>query len=135
MYAVDPDGKNLKDLTPFEGVKIGSVNLIKDTDYVVVTMNKNNKQIFEPYKINFVTGETTQLFENKDPKNPIDNFIFDKDGNLRGYTVLVNGLTTHTYYKNLQTGKFDLVKKQTGRILLVLLILMKTLKIKTKLMW
>ncbi|MCL1674501.1 S9 family peptidase [Elizabethkingia meningoseptica] len=111
LYAVDPDGKNLKDLTPFEGVKIGSVNLIKDTDYVVVTMNKNNKQIFEPYKINFVTGETTQLFENKDPKNPIDNFIFDKDGNLRGYTVLVNGLTTHTYYKNLQTGKFDLVKK------------------------
>jgi hypothetical protein len=41
---------------------------VKDTDFVVVTMNKNNKQIFEPFKINFVTGETTQLLENKDPK-------------------------------------------------------------------
>ncbi|SPW32797.1 Prolyl tripeptidyl peptidase precursor [Elizabethkingia miricola] len=111
LYATDTDGKNLKDLTPFEGVKIGFAMPVKDTDFVVVTMNKNNKQIFEPFKINFVTGETTQLLENKDPKNPINDYIFDKDGNLRGYTILVNGLTTHTYYKDLQTGKFNLLKK------------------------
>ncbi|MFP3591207.1 prolyl oligopeptidase family serine peptidase [Chryseobacterium sp. SIMBA_038] len=110
LYAADVDGKNLKDLTPFDGVKIGSANIIKDTDFAVVTMNKNNKQIFEPFKINFVTGEMTQLFENKDPKNPIDDYLFDKEGNLRGYTVLENGLTTKTYYKDLQTGKFNLLK-------------------------
>lgn len=110
LYAADVDGKNLKDLTPFEGVKIGSATIIKDTDFAVVTMNKNNKQIFEPFKINFVTGEMTQLFENKDPKNPIDDYLFDKEGNLRGYTVLENGLTTKTYYKDLQTGKFNLLK-------------------------
>ncbi|ASW73210.1 peptidase S9 [Chryseobacterium piperi] len=111
LYATDTDGSNSKDLTPFEGVTLGSVRLIKDTDFVVVTMNKNNRQIFEPYKINFVTGEMVQLYENKDSKNPIDEYIFDKDGNLRGYTVLVNGLTTHTYYKDLATGQFNLVKK------------------------
>lgn len=110
LYAADIDGKNLKDLTPFDGVTIGLVQIIKDTDFVVVTMNKNNKQIFEPFKINFVTGEMTQLFENKDPKNPIDGYLFDKEGNLRGYTILENGLTTKTYYKNLQSGKFDLLK-------------------------
>lgn len=110
LYAADVDGKNLKDLTPFEGVKIGSATIIKDTDFAVVTMNKNNKQIFEPFKINFVTGEMTQLFENKDPKNPIDDYLFDKEGNLRGYIVLENGLTTKTYYKDLQTGKFNLLK-------------------------
>jgi len=110
LYAADIDGKNLKDLTPFDGVKIGFVNIIKDTDFAVVTLNKNNKQIFEPYKINFVTGEMTQLFENKDPKNPIDDYLFDKEGNLRGYKVLENGLTTKTYYKDLQTGKFNLLK-------------------------
>jgi len=110
LYAADIDGKNLKDLTPFDGVTIGLVQIIKDTDFVVVTMNKNNKQIFEPFKINFVTGEMTQLFENKDPKNPIDGYLFDKEGNLRGYTILENGLTTRTYYKNLQSGNFDLIK-------------------------
>lgn len=111
LYAADIDGKNLKDLTPFDGVTLNSVRLVKDTDFVVVAMNKNNKQIFEPYKINYITGQMTQLFENKDPKNPIDDYLFDKDGDLRGYTVLVNGLTTQTYYKDLTTGKFNLIKE------------------------
>lgn len=110
LYAADIDGGNLKDLTPFDGVTLGSVKLIKDTDFVVLTMNKNNKQIFEPYKINFVTGEIIQLYENKDVNSPIDDYIFDKDGNLRGYIVLENGLTTKTYYKDLKTEKFNLIK-------------------------
>lgn len=110
LYAADIDGKNLKDLTPFEGITLGMVNIIKDTPFVVVTMNKNNKQIFEPYKINFNTGEITQLYENKDVSSPIDNYIFDKEGNLRGYVVLENGLTSKLYYKDLETGKFNLLK-------------------------
>ncbi|OCA77398.1 peptidase S9 [Chryseobacterium artocarpi] len=110
LYAADVDGGNQKDLTPFDGITLGTIIPIKYTDFVVVTMNKNNKQIFEPYKINFVTGEITQLYENKDTKSPIDGYIFDKDGNLRGYNVLENGLTTKTYYKDLQTGKFNLLK-------------------------
>lgn len=110
LYAADIDGKNLKDLTPFEGITLNSVRLIKDTEFVIVTMNKNNKQIFEPYKINFNTGEITQLYENKDVKSPIDDYLFDRQGNLRGYTILENGLTTKLFYKDLQTGKFNLVK-------------------------
>ncbi|MGN7863440.1 prolyl oligopeptidase family serine peptidase [Chryseobacterium sp. 22458] len=110
LYASDIDGGNQKDLTPFDGVKVQAIIPIKDTDFVVVTMNKNNKQIFEPFKINFVTGEMTQLYENKDVNSPIDDYLFDKDGNLRGYSVLENGLTTKTYYKDLQTGKFNLIK-------------------------
>lgn len=110
MYAVDIDGQNLKDLTPFDGVTLNYADIIKDTEFVIVALNKNNKQIFEPYKINFNTGEMTQLFENKDVNNPVDGYIFDKKGNMRGYTVLENGLTTKTYYKDLETGKFNLIK-------------------------
>ncbi|KFF21600.1 alpha/beta hydrolase family protein [Chryseobacterium sp. JM1] len=110
LYAVDIDGKNLKDLTPFDGVTLNYANIIKDTEFVIVALNKNNKQIFEPYKINFNTGEMTQLYENKDVNNPIDGYIFDKKGNMRGYTVLENGLTTKTYYKDSETGKFNLIK-------------------------
>ncbi|KAA0128245.1 S9 family peptidase [Chryseobacterium sp. SN22] len=110
LYAADIDGKNLKDLTPFEGITLNSVRIIKDTPFVIVTMNKNNRQIFEPYKIDFNTGEMTRLYENKDVNSPIDNYIFDKQGNLRGYTILENGLTSKLYYKDLQTGKFNLLK-------------------------
>lgn len=111
IYAANIDGSNTKDLTPFDGVKASVVNILKEQkDYIIISMNKNNKQIFEPFKLNVVTGELTQLFENKDVNNPIQDFIFDKDGLMRGYTKLVNGVTNEIYYKDLVSGEFKLLK-------------------------
>lgn len=115
LYAVGIDGRNLKDLTPFDDVTLSYADIIKDTEFIIVTLNKNNKQIFEPYKINFNTGEMTQLYENKDINNPIDDYIFDKVGELRGYTVSENGLTNKIYYKDLETGKFNLIKSTSWK--------------------
>lgn len=74
-------------------------------------MNKNNKQIFEPYRLNAATGELTQLFENKDAANPIQGYDFDKDGNLRAYTKMVNGIEMELYYKDLATNEFKLITR------------------------
>ena len=112
VYAADIDGRNTKDLTPFDGVKAYIINILKDQkDYVIISMNKNNPQIFEPYKLNVVTGALEQLFENRDANNPIDDFIFDKDGVLRGYSKLVHGVDNELYYKDLETEKFHLLQQ------------------------
>lgn len=112
IHAVNVDGSNNVDLTPYEGVQAGIITILKDQkDHVIVMMNKNNKQVFEPYKLNIVTGEIEQLYENKDIANPIQGYDFDKDGNLRGYTRLVNGVETEQWYKDLTTGEFQLVKQ------------------------
>ncbi|MDR2475242.1 MAG: prolyl oligopeptidase family serine peptidase, partial [Bacteroidales bacterium] len=112
IYAVDIDGGNSRDLTPFDGVRAMLANELKDQkDYVIVLLNKNNPQIFEPYRLNIVTGDLVQLFENKDVNNPIQQFVFDKDGELRGYSKMVNGVEKELYYKDLSTGEFRLVKK------------------------
>lgn len=110
IYAVNLDGSNLKDMTPFDGVTASISKILKDQkDYIIISMNKNNKQVFEPYKLNVITGDLVQLFENKDIENPIQGFEFDKDGQLRGYTKLLNGVTNEMYYKNLKTGDFNLI--------------------------
>lgn len=112
IYASNIDGSNSKDLTPFDGVTASITKILKEQkDFVVISMNKNNKQIFEPYKLNVNTGELTQLYENKDVSNPIQGFEIDKDGNIRGYSKLVNGVENELYYKDLTTGQFNLVKK------------------------
>jgi len=112
IYAANIDGSNTRDLTPFDGVKADIVKILKDQkDYIIIEMNKNNKQIFEPYKLNVVTGDLTQLYENKDVTNPIQGYEFDKDGELRGYQKLVNGTQMEFYYKDLATGEFKLLKK------------------------
>lgn len=112
IYASNIDGSNTKDLTPYKNVKASIINMLKDQkDYIIISMNKNNPQIFEPFKLNVVTGKITQLYENKDPKNSIQAYEFDKDGELRGYSKIVNGVEEEFYYKNLDTGKFDLFHK------------------------
>ncbi len=112
IYVADIDGKNPKDLTPFDGVKAGIIRILKEQKNVmIIQMNKNNKQIFEPYKLNAATGELTQLFENKDAANPIQGYDFDKDGVLRAYTKMVNGIEMELYYKDLATNEFKLVTR------------------------
>lgn len=112
IYATDIDGENQRDLTPFEGAKAGILSLLKEQkDYIIVQLNKDNPQVFEPYKLNVVTGELQKLYENSDPANPIQGYDFDKEGNLRAFTKLVNGVEMELYYKNLSTGEFELKKK------------------------
>jgi len=112
IYSAKINGEDLKNLTPFKGITASVLHLLRDQkDYMIISMNKNNKQIFEPYKLNVVTGESTLLFENANINQPIQNFIFDKDGVLRGYVQLINGVNTETYYKDLKTGKFKLIQE------------------------
>ena len=112
VYAVNIDGTNNIDLTPYDDVRAMIINILKDQkDYVIITMNKNNKQVFDPYKLNIVTGKIEQLYENTDIENPVQDYDFDKDGELRAYTKMIGGVETELYYKDLITGKFNLVKR------------------------
>ena len=111
IYAVNIDGTNNVDLTPYEGVRAGILEILKEQkDYIIVMMNKNNKQVFDPYKLNIVTGEATQLFQNTDAANPVQSYNFDKDGVLRAYTKMVNGVEIELYYKDLAADTFKLAK-------------------------
>lgn len=108
IYAVNIDGSDAKDLTPFDGVKANILALLKEQkDYIIISMNKNNPQVFEPYRLNVVSGALEQLFENDDPANPVDGYSFDKDGNLRGYSKLVNGVEMEFWYKDLAANAFS----------------------------
>ncbi|MEO1031606.1 MAG: S9 family peptidase [Bacteroidota bacterium] len=111
LFAVDIDGKNQKELTPFDGVKVNILNGLKeDKDHMIISMNQNSPQIFEPYKINIVTGELEQLYKNDDAANPIDGYEFDKDGNLRGFARLRNGVNFDMYY-TFDGENFEVIKE------------------------
>lgn len=100
LFAIDIDGNNQRELTPFDGVKVSILSTLKDQkDHMIISMNKENLQIFEPYKINIVNGEYEKLFTNDDPENPIQSYDFDKAGNLRAYTKQQNGTEYSLFYK------------------------------------
>lgn len=110
VYAINLDGSNDKDLTPFDGVRANFSALLKeDKEHIIVDLNKNNPQVFEPYKLNVVTGEIQQLYTNKDPQNPIMGYEFDKDGNLKGFSKLKDGVNVEMYYED-GNGDYALLK-------------------------
>jgi len=109
LYAVNIDGSNNIDLTPFEDVQAGILNMLKEQkDFIIIQLNKDNKQIFEPYKVNVQTGAMEKLFRNTDPENAIVDYDFDKDGNLRGYSKMHNGINTQYFYKAQVKADFEL---------------------------
>ncbi|WP_247672745.1 S9 family peptidase [Aquimarina sp. MMG016] len=111
LFTAGITGGESKDLTPFGEVQVNFLELLKeDKDHIIISMNKNNKQIFEPYKINVITGELTQLYKNEDAANPIMGYNFDKDGNLKGFVKLRDGVNMDLHYAK-EEGKYEIIKK------------------------
>src|SRR5690625_4302475 len=79
-------------------------SLKEQPDYIIRGLNLENKQVVEAYKLNVNTGEMTKLYTNADPGNPIVDYDFDKDGNLRGFTKMENGIR-HRLYIRLEKEK------------------------------
>lgn len=110
LFSVKTDGTDHQELTPFDGVKADILALLKeDPDHIIISMNKNNPQIADPYKLNIVTGELQQLYTN-DVENPVMHYDFDKDGNLRGYTKIKEGVITQHFYTTDGTN-FNMIRE------------------------
>lgn len=107
LFAVDADGKNDKALTPFDKVRVSILRVLKDQpDYLIIEMNKDNAEVFEPYRLHVKTGELVKLFENKDVSSPISSYDFDKDGRLKAYTRQQNGTQYTLYYRTGEKEPF-----------------------------
>ncbi|MBI5917104.1 MAG: S9 family peptidase [Bacteroidetes bacterium] len=107
LYAVDADGTNLQELTPFKGVRIDLIDDLEDIENeIIISMNKNNPQLFEPYRLNIVTGEVHQLAENSNPLEPIDSWMTDHEGRLRIANKIVGGTNSTLLYRATEEEPF-----------------------------
>ncbi|QNK61542.1 S9 family peptidase [Pedobacter sp. PAMC26386] len=109
LFAVNKDGSAQKELTPFPKVKVSDIHKIKDdANLLIITMNLTDPEIFEPYKLNIITGKIQNLYKNM-KKNPASDFNFDKNGILRAYTSTVNDTQHQLFYKAPKDKKFRLI--------------------------
>ena len=110
LFAINRDGANAKDLTPFEGVKIQLIDDLEDNDdELIIGMNKNNPMLFEPYRINIHTGEFLQLAPNDNPAEPITAWMTDHDGKLRLAIRTIDGVSHSLLYRPTETDAFRTV--------------------------
>lgn len=103
LYAVDADGSNTKDLTPFPKVQAQIVDDLEDNPAeVLVGLNKRNPQIFDVYRLNINTGEMVIVAEN--PGN-ISRWRTDWDGQVRA-AVATDGVNNTLLYRATETDAF-----------------------------
>lgn len=104
VVAVDTDGNNLKDLTPFEGVQARIVDDLEDNDTeMLVALNKRDPQIFDVYRLNVTTGELRMVAEN--PGN-IQGWHTDHDGRIRAATT-TDGVNTTLLHRETEDKPFQ----------------------------
>lgn len=100
------DGKNVKDVTPFPGVRAEIIDdLEEDDDHIIVGMNKRNPEVFDPYRLNINTGDLTILAEN--PGN-IMEWATDHEGKIRMATA-TDGVITSLLYREKETDEFKTI--------------------------
>ncbi len=74
LFGVDKDGKNQKDLTPFDKVRAGVVDdLVDNPNEMLIQMNKDNPQVFDVYRINVNTGDMTSCWAESGKHNRLAN--------------------------------------------------------------
>ena len=106
IFGVDKDGQNPKDLTPFEGVKVNIIDEMENNDTdMLIGMNKRNREIFDAYRLNTVTGETTLVAEN--PGNII-GWMTDHDYKIR-IAIETDGVNQTILYRNNEQEAFKKV--------------------------
>ena len=50
LFAVDIDSKNQKELTPYKGVKVNILEMLKEQDHMIISVNKNNAEVLTHIK-------------------------------------------------------------------------------------
>ncbi len=106
LYAVNIDGSEEKDLTPFEKVQVQLIDDLKDDDdHVLAGMNKRDPRFFDAYRINVLTGEMEMIAQN--PGN-IMGWQTDHDGKLRVATTS-DGVNTSLLYRDSEKDDFQVL--------------------------
>jgi len=106
VYAVNTDGGNPKELTPFDEVRADFVDELEDNDdEALISMNRRDPRLFDVYRINVNTGEMTMIAEN--PGN-ISGWMTDNTGKLRIATTS-DGVNTSLLYRQSEADSFRTV--------------------------
>jgi dipeptidyl aminopeptidase/acylaminoacyl peptidase len=106
LVAVDADGKNLVDLTPFDKVRAGIIDdRYENDDEMIITLNKRNPEVFDAYRVDLSSKQLTLIAEN--PGNVTD-WSTDHAGRIRLATV-TDGVTTTILYRPDESAPFNAV--------------------------
>lgn len=108
LYAVNIDGSNEKELTPFDKVQVRLIDrLEKDDEHMLISMNKRDPRVFDVYRINISTGQMDMVVQN--PGNVV-GWLTDHEGKLR-VARATDGVNTGLIYRESEKDAFRILSR------------------------
>jgi dipeptidyl aminopeptidase/acylaminoacyl peptidase len=105
-YAVNLDGGNFMDLTPFEAVQARFVDVLEDDDdHVLLAINRRDPRIHDVYRVDVNAGDLKLVAEN--PGN-ITSWQTDNAGRVRVATT-TDGVNSSLLYRESEAEPFKTV--------------------------
>ena len=106
LYAVNVDGANRRDLTPFPGVRVGVVDDLRDDeDHLLISMNQRDARVFDVFRLNTRNGEMELVAENP---GSVSSWITDHEGKVRA-AVQTDGVNTELLTRATEDEPFQKV--------------------------
>ncbi|OAM90399.1 S9 family peptidase [Termitidicoccus mucosus] len=109
LFAVDPDGTNDRELTPFPDARVQIVDDLSDLEdnhgEIIIETNQRKPEIFDAFRIDTKSGEMKLLAEN--PGN-VTGWVTDHKGRIRVATTS-DGATTSLLYRATESEPFKTV--------------------------
>ena len=103
VLSVPIDGGDPCDLTPFDGVRAGIVDDLRDDDrHVLIQMNRRDPKVFDVFRADVTTGELTPIAEN--PGN-VMGWMTDHEGRLR-VAIASDGVNQTLLYRDVEAEPF-----------------------------
>ncbi|MED4699597.1 S9 family peptidase [Lysinibacillus capsici] len=103
IYSTTFNGSEEKDLTPYPNVTVGILSGLQGVkDEILIMMNKEDATVFDVYKLNVKTGETTHVAKN--PGN-ITSWLADRNGNVR-IAIASDGVEGTILYRDSEKDEF-----------------------------
>ena len=110
LFVVDRDGRKTVELTPFPKTRVDLVDGLPDSDTdILVQMNRRNPEVFDVYRINVATGDTTLVARN--PGN-ITSWITDHAGRVRAAGT-TDGVNSTVLYRATERDTFTTLLSTT----------------------
>lgn len=103
LYAVDLEESTVRDLTPYDNVKVHIIDELKDLpDEVLISINTRDPRIFDVYRLHIQSGALELEYEN--PGN-ITDFFTDHEGRLR-VVASTDGVSTTLFAREIDGEDF-----------------------------
>ena len=106
LFAVNIDGTNQADLTPFDSVRVQIIDELENNHQeMLIGLNKRDQRLHDVYRLNVISGDMELIAEN--PGN-ISGWQTDHDGKLR-LAFTADGVNTSILYRQTEQDTFHII--------------------------